>query len=166
MGKDCNHETCDLIVVNLSAFHDGELDEDTQRLMEQHLSTCLDCARILKAMQETDAVIQREWRETAALPSSFAVDAIMNALPAQPSPPMVLEPNRVHARTRWIRFATNVCCTFLLLALLISSYALGFLNGRDSRGLHPAFDPVSAVDPPRTLTHVRFAGILYSFTLG
>lgn len=162
MGTD----TCDLVVVNLSAYYDGELDEDTQQLIQDHLSKCADCSTVLHEIAETDGLIQREWRDRAPLPSPLAIDAIMNALPAQPERPIVFEPRRVHARTRWMRLTTNICCAFLLFGMLLTSYALGFASGRDSLPQPRPIPRLPIATPLHPLTHHSLEGIIAQFTTG
>jgi hypothetical protein len=140
-GKEMGSEACDLVVANLSAFQDGELDPDQQRVIEAHLHKCDYCASVFAAIKTTDMALEREWREGAPLPSSLevkvAIDSIMEALPPVPAPAPQFEPKRVHARTRWMRFATGMTGGFALVGMLMSSYAIGFANGRKSRQIQP-----------------------------
>ena len=80
-------------------------------------------------------MIQREWRD-APLPSAsemrFALDSIMDALPPVPNAPPVFAPRRIHARFRWMRFATGIASIIALLGLLWSTYRFGFTQGRSS----------------------------------
>jgi hypothetical protein len=83
-----------------------------------------------------DETLEREWRDSAPLPSSsqFArsIDSIMDALPDQPAPTPVFAPKRIHARVRWTRFATGVAGLFAFGSLIWSSYRLGYEQGRQN----------------------------------
>ena len=119
----------------LSAYLDGELDSDSRAEVANHLNSCPQCADAFDALLATDRMIQREWRD-APLPSAsetrFALDAILDALPPLPDAPPVFAPRRIHAKARWMRFATGVAGVIALLGLLWSSYRLGFTQGRSS----------------------------------
>jgi|SRR5579871_2061624 len=148
-GDDHNgdgNEACALVAVNLSAYQDDELDPDQQQVVEAHLSHCPKCAALLANIRETDTLIEREWRENAPLPSSLehrnAIDAIMDALPAAPAVEPTFAPKRVHSKARWVRFSTGLTG---LLALLGSSYCLGYVHGRTSR--FTSSTPMSGVGP-------------------
>ena len=130
----------------LSALLDGELDRDTRNRVETHLDNCPHCAANFDAMLAADSLIQREWRDNAPLPSSseirIAVDSIMDALPPVPAVTTVFAPKRVHARARWIRFATGIAGVMaLLMGLLWSSYKFGYEQGRLSILPNPAPNP-------------------------
>jgi hypothetical protein len=134
--EDENREACRLVSVNLSAYLDQELDPDQTQLITKHLNSCAGCAALLDTMEETDEEIQREWRESTPLPSSsqfrHSIDSIMDALPSAPVEPEVFAPKRVHARTRWMRFATGMSGFILAAGLLWSSYRIGYAHGRTS----------------------------------
>jgi len=129
-------EVCGLVVANLSAYLDSDLVSDEQRLITAHLAKCPNCSAVLTSMQETDELIQREWRDSAPLPSSFAgkqsIDSIMDSLPPVPVPTPQFTPKRVHSRTRWIRFASGVTVLVCLLGSLWYTYLIGYNNGRHS----------------------------------
>jgi anti-sigma factor RsiW len=135
-----------LVAVNLSAYLDNELDPDQSDMITAHLESCAACADLLDAMEETDEEIQREWREDSPLPSSSqfrqSVDAIMDALPAELVAEPVFAPKRVHARTRWVRFATGMSGFILVAGMLWSSYRIGYVQGRQNAG-KSAFTPVN-----------------------
>ena len=122
-------------IETLSAYLDGELDSDSQTEVANHLNNCPQCADAFDALLATDRMIQREWRN-APLPSAsemrFALDSIMDALPPVPAAPPVFAPRRVHARFRWMRFATGIASIIALLGLLWSTYRFGFAQGRSS----------------------------------
>ena len=147
---------CGRMTAYLSAFLDGELDRDTQNRVEIHLDSCPQCAAHFDALLAADSLIQREWRDNAPLPSPsevrIAVDAIMDALPPVPAAAH-FAPKRVHARARWIRFATGVAGVMaLLMGLLWSSYRIGYEQGRLSILPNPAPNPTvtpSANPAPR-----------------
>jgi len=134
--EDGNREACRLVSVNLSAFLDNELDPDQAQLIEKHLNSCAGCAALLEAMQDTDEVIEREWRESTPLPSSSqfrqSIDSIMEALPPAPVEAESFAPKRVHSRTRWVRFATGMSGVIVAAGLLWSSYRIGYAHGRTS----------------------------------
>ena len=146
VGQDTNQDTdmeaqvqaqgCDFVTSNLSAYLDGELDNAQTRLVGSHLGKCPRCSEILQSLSDVDETIQREWRESAPLPSSFrfeqAVDDIMAALPSVPVEAVAFAAHRVHARTRWMRFATGIAGLIAILTSLWSSYWLGYTNGRRS----------------------------------
>jgi len=149
-------EACRLVAVNLSAYLDNELDPDQSEMVTAHLEACADCADLLDAMYDTDEEIQREWREDTPLPSSSqfrrSIDAIMDALPAEPVAEPVFAPKRVHARTRWVRFATGMSGMVVIAAMLWSSYRIGYVQGRQNAsksafvpanptGYNPAYQP-------------------------
>lgn len=131
-------DACRLVLVNLSAYQDGELDSDTLIVVEAHIAKCDYCSAILDTMIETDEMVEREWREYSPLPSSFgvkhAVDNIMAQLPAVPDAPHEFAPKRVHARLRWMRFSTGVMSIVALFSMLWTSYRLGFAQGKEARG--------------------------------
>lgn len=135
-GGGGGSDACDLVMTNLSAYQDGELDPDQQRIMDAHLAKCPACAANLETLQTTDTFLQREWQESGPLPSSLelrsSVDAIMGALPPAPVAPQKFAPKRVHARARWIRFSTGFASLLAFMSLLWSSYQLGYVHGRRS----------------------------------
>ncbi len=64
---------CSTVKKNLSAFFDGELDTETQKLVDEHLSKCADCRYELNKLQEiayrfrvlsVPDVTQLQWDET------------------------------------------------------------------------------------------------------
>ncbi len=125
---------CRLVGLNLPAYQDDALDPDTRNAVEAHLGHCVRCASNLEALRKTDEAIQREWRESAPLPSSLevhvAMDAIMDALPPAPVETVEFAPKRVHARNRWTRFATGLASILTFGSLMWSSYRLGYADGR------------------------------------
>lgn len=129
-------DTCGLVAANLSAYQDGELDSDETRLVAAHVGKCPRCAEIFETLQQTDDEIEREWRESAPLPSSLhyeqAIDSVMAALPAIPVQAPTFAPRRVHARARWTRFASGIAAVTVLAVSLWSSYQLGYTRGRSS----------------------------------
>ncbi len=142
-GNPAGHGgNCRRGVETLSAYLDGELDSDSQAEVADHLNNCPQCADAFDALLATDRMIQREWRD-APLPSAsemrFALDSLMDALPPLPAAAPEFAPRRVHARVRWMRFATGIASVIALLGLLWSSYRLGFTQGRAS--LAPQFAP-------------------------
>jgi hypothetical protein len=134
--QDGDHEACRLISVNLAAYIDNELDPDQADLVTQHLNGCTGCAALLDTMERTDETIEREWRESAPLPSSSqfrqSIDSIMDALPPAPAQSDGFAAKRVHARTRWMRFATGMSGFILAAGALWSSYNIGYSQGRNS----------------------------------
>ena len=146
-------EACKLVSVNLSAYLDSELDADLATIVEDHLNHCADCATLIEAMEATDSQIQREWRDIAPLPSSFkfkhSIDSIMGALPGKPERESVFAPKRIHARTRWVRFATGVTGLFAFLGMLFGSYLVGFQNGKLSSFQRKDADLRSSTPLPR-----------------
>jgi anti-sigma factor RsiW len=152
---------CLAISANLSALQDNELNPEQRSFVENHLATCGECAAIHQAMQRTDSLIQREWRENASLPLPSerrrAIDSIMDALPLAPETLPVFTPKRVHAKARWMRFAMGVAGTLMALGLLASSYLLGYTNGRrhalpgspDSYSSPPAAKAAALSLPPK-----------------
>ena len=133
-GEGGEPEACRLVSVNLSAYLDDELDTDQAQLITDHLNSCPGCAELMVAMETADEEIQREWRENTPLPSSFqfrqSIDSIMDTLPPAPAEAESFGSKRVHARTRWIRFATGMSGFVLAAGLLWSSYRLGYAHGR------------------------------------
>ena len=129
-------DTCGLVAANLSAYQDGELDSDETRLVATHVGKCPRCAEIFETLQQNDEAIEREWRESAPLPSSLrfeqGVDSVMAALPAAPVQALAFAPRRVHARARWTRFASGIAAVSVLAVSLWSSYQLGYTRGRSS----------------------------------
>ena len=136
MEAQVQAQGCDFVTTNLSAYLDGELDSAQTRLVGSHLGKCPRCSEILESLSDVDETIQREWRDSAPLPSSFrfeqAVDDIMAALPSVPVEAVAFAAHRVHARARWMRFATGVAGLVVILTSLWSSYWLGYTNGRRS----------------------------------
>jgi len=173
-------EACRLVAVNLSAYLDNELDPDQSEMITAHLDSCAACADLMDAMQETDEEIQREWREDAPLPSSsqfrHSIDAILDALPAEPVAEPVFAPKRVHAKTRWVRFATGMSGFVLVAGMLWSSYRIGYVHGRQNArkssfapanptGYNPAVQPMISLaslssdsnSPPQNSLTLTFA---------
>jgi hypothetical protein len=161
-GPGEGNEACRLVLTHLSAYQDGELDPDQQRVVEAHLANCPGCASNLDALRETDQLLQREWQESGPLPSSLetrpSIDAIMAALPPAPATPAQFAPKRVHSRARWMRFSTGLAGLLALISLMWSSYRLGYLHGRRSilqrsSAVHSQLPPSS--EP--TLTFISFS---------
>ncbi len=129
-------DACEFVSVNLSAYQDGELDPDSLTLIVSHLAHCPHCAAAFDALQEIEDTLEREWRDSAPLPSSsqFArsIDSIMAALPNEPASTPVFAHKRIHARVRWTRFATGVAGLFAFGGLLWSSYRLGYQQGQEN----------------------------------
>lgn len=48
---------CSRIVKSISSFMDGELDERTSRLLENHLDVCPACREYLYALREVDRLV-------------------------------------------------------------------------------------------------------------
>ena len=134
--QDGDREACRLISVNLAAYLDNELDQDQTELVTKHLDCCAGCAALLETMERTDEAIEREWRDSTPLPSSsqfrHSIDSIMDALPPAPSRAEAFATKRVHARTRWMRFATGMSGFILAAGVIWSSYRLGYSHGRNS----------------------------------
>lgn len=153
-GGDPAGEKCGQVLAALSAYLDGELDDEENETITAHLRHCSDCSEAYNAMQAADTIVQREWRDDAPLPSPFErqkrLDALMDALPpvAQPEPDFA--PRRVHARARWMRFATGAAVITLLFLLLGSSYSLGYRQGQRSTVVGTSFSPpvFSLFQPP------------------
>jgi hypothetical protein len=121
-GHHGGNDACRLVMANLSAYLDNELDPDQERVIEGHLSQCAECASNLSALRTTDRLLQREWRGSAPLPSSLdfkqSVDAIMAALPPVPGEQTPFAPKRVHSRARWMRFSTGLAGVIAFFAML------------------------------------------------
>ena len=133
-GSDEDGSGCLWFVERLSAFQDGELEISETVAVADHLDVCDRCSRIFAALQSTDNLLEREWRMSAPLPSSLqcdqAIDAIMAALPGLQQVAPSFPNRRVHARSRWMRFATGIVSAVALLASLWASYHLGYVQGR------------------------------------
>lgn len=131
---DNDREACRLVAVHLAAYLDSELDPDQMDLVTEHLDACGSCRDKMEAIETTDEMILREWRDSAPLPSSSqfrsAVDSIMDALPPAPDVPVQFAPKRVHSRARWIRFAAGMSGVLLIGVLLWSSYQLGYTHAQ------------------------------------
>lgn len=88
ISSDLGNNSCDLIIAKLSDYQDGELDHEEIRRISAHLGKCLRCSGIFAVMQETDEILEREWRHSAPLPSSLryahSIDSIMNSLSPLP----------------------------------------------------------------------------------
>ena len=149
-GDEGGNEACRLVAVNLSAYLDGELDADQQRVVEAHLDHCAQCTAALDTLEITDTLIEREWRDNAPLPSSSevksSIDSIMAALPPAPVSTPEFAPKRVHAKARWMRFSTGLAGIIAFAAMLGSSYRMGYVNGRTSS--QPAFTPSPSYENP------------------
>ena len=139
------NEACGLIMANLAAYQDNELNAEERRVVEAHLAECVHCSSSLAALQTNDRLIEREWRESAPLPSSKefrqSVDAIMAALPPVPAKEAAFAPKRVHSRARWMRFSSGFAGIIALFCLIWSSYQLGYAHGRLSH--RPGTTPVN-----------------------
>ena len=156
-SDDPQSEACRLVAVNLSAYLDSELDADLETIVEDHLNHCADCATLIEAMEATDSQIKREWRDIAPLPSSskfkHSVDSIMAALPGRPERESVFASKRIHARTRWVRFATALTSLVAFSGMLFGSYLMGFQNGKQSSSPRKSVDLRSSAPQPKfTLT--------------
>ncbi len=138
-------DACAFVSVSLSAYQDGELDSDSLRIVLSHLSRCPHCVSELDALQTADESLEREWRDSAPLPSScqfkLSVDAIMDALPPAVDAPKAFAPRRVHARARWTRFAAGAAGMFAFGTLLWSSYRLGYQQGQQKSALPASANP-------------------------
>lgn len=125
---------CKAAQENLSAYLDNELDLVSRHDLEDHLAVCADCAAELDALRTIDTCVEREWRDSAPLPSSEkckrAMGDIMSALPPVPEKAHTFAPKRIHARARWIRFAAGFSGIFMFGGLMWSSYRLGYAHGR------------------------------------
>ena len=147
---DGGNEACRLVAVNLSAYLDGELDVDQEQVVEAHLDHCPKCQASFDALETTDTLIEREWRDNAPLPSSSevksSIDSIMAALPPAPAATLEFAPKRVHAKARWMRFSTGLAGIIAFISLLWSSYRLGYVNGRIST--QPAYMPSPSYENP------------------
>lgn len=154
-------EACKLVSVNLSAYLDDELDPDQADLITNHLGTCADCAALMATIEETDEVVQREWREDSPLPSSSqfkqSIDAIMDALPPARDESVHFAAKRVHSRARWVRAATGMSGAVVAAALLWSSYRLGYAHGRTSVKPSPAAVPSESQMLVRSRPSLSFA---------
>jgi hypothetical protein len=167
-GSHGGNDACRLVMANLSAYLDNELDPDQERVIEGHLSQCAECASNLVALQTTDRLLQREWRDSSPLPSSLhfkqSVDAIMASLPPVPGEQTAFASKRVHSRARWMRFSTGLAGVVAFLAMLWSSYRIGYAHGRMS--LHtPSLPSPADLPSSRTLSepHVLSAAFTSSF---
>lgn len=133
-GGDPAGEKCGQVLAALSAYLDGELDNEDDETITAHLRHCSDCSEAYNAIQAADRIVEREWRDDAPLPSPFEkqkrLDAIMDALPPAIQTEPDFAPRRVHARARWMRFATGAAMITLLFLLLGSSYSLGYRQGQ------------------------------------
>jgi hypothetical protein len=56
----------------------------------------------------------------------------MAALPPVPGEQTAFAPKRVHSRARWMRFSTGLAGVVAFLAMLWSSYRIGYAHGRMS----------------------------------
>jgi hypothetical protein len=162
---DGGNDACKLVMTHLAAYQDNELDPDQCRVIEAHLGKCPECAAGLEALQTTDMLIEREWRESAPLPSSLrlkqSVDSIMTALPPAPVAPTAFAPKRVHSRGRWMRFSAGMASLIAFVSLLWSSYRLGYEHGRMS--LNPSTSPAPARTPrPHFSSSPRLIPILFA----
>ncbi|HZP80041.1 MAG TPA: zf-HC2 domain-containing protein [Chthonomonadaceae bacterium] len=165
-GGSGEDNPCDLVMANLAAYVDNELNGDERRVVETHVAKCAECAAGLDALRTTDAMLQREWRECVPLPSSLqfkrSVDSIMAALPPAPAAPAAFARKRVHSRLRWIRFSTGLAGLFAFISLLWSSYRLGYAHGRMSLSsspqstASPVVTPASRHSSVLKLTPIRF----------
>ena len=135
-GSDMSNSSCDVIAAKLSAYQDGELDVEETHKVSLHLGDCVRCGTILASIQDMDLHLEREWRDTAPLPFSLrfeqSIDSVMRSLPSLPARDIAFAQRRVHARTRWMRFAAGMAGMLLIIASLWSSYQIGYDHGRRS----------------------------------
>jgi hypothetical protein len=114
---------------------------------------------MLSSLQETDRLIEREWREYPPLPSLseriLAIDKIMAELPPAAEAPQEFASKRVHARLRWMRFSTGFMGLIALFSLLWTSYKLGFAQGMQKN----SYKIRSASSIPRTSSYTSSAVI-------
>ncbi|MCR1898283.1 zf-HC2 domain-containing protein [Irregularibacter muris] len=68
---------CTIIRLNLELFEKGELDEQRQKGMEEHLRMCPQCAEELKEIQTINALLDKI--EIPQLPDNFTMN-IMNKI--------------------------------------------------------------------------------------
>ena len=125
-------DACEFVSVNLSAYQDGELDPDSLKLIVSHLAHCTNCADAFDALQEIDETLEREWRDSAPLPSSsqFArsIDSIMDALPNEPAATPVFAAS-LNAQTPpsppfRSQFSRSVVSLFPRITLLCSRFSV------------------------------------------
>lgn len=147
-------DDCDRTAAYLPAYADNELDADHRLSVENHLNKCVLCAASLDRLQQIDRYIQREWRESAPLPSSSdhtsAVASIMAALPPAAELPVSYAPRRVHVRIRWSRIATAAAGLAGLVSLMWSSHSLGRTRNpqKAQSPVGPNYAPVTSKSQP------------------
>jgi hypothetical protein len=72
---------------------------------------------------------------------------------------------RVHAKARWMRFATGLMSLFALLGMLWSSYRLGYAHGRRSLLTSSPSQPTPGVPTtPNRSDDLRPLPALYTFS--
>ncbi len=155
------NEACSLVWVNLAAYKDEELDQDTYEAVDNHMAHCSRCSAMLKAMQETDILIEREWRDHPPLPSPSevkqSIDNIMAALPPAADELQEFAAKRIHAKVRWMRFSTGFTGVIALFSLLWTSYRVGYTQGSKSSDYR-----TKSSGSPTTLSPTVSAGDLSS----
>jgi len=63
------HDTdCKMILNNLSAYIDGELDEDVCQQIETHLETCQNCRIVVDTLKKTIDIYQKDGEKTTLPP--------------------------------------------------------------------------------------------------
>ncbi len=94
---------CGWFIERMSAYQDGELENNDTRLVAAHIEGCTRCTRIFAALQATDDLLQREWRDDAPLPASSSlltsssassvvssvVSSVASSIPSSSSPSSV-----------------------------------------------------------------------------
>lgn len=66
---------CDQIQANLSAYHDGELDQDSRQAISLHLAGCQDCASLLAEFESYTNLFQQIPKPEAPLATWQALSA-------------------------------------------------------------------------------------------
>ena len=139
--------SCDYVAENASSYVDAELNPLAIQQIANHLNHCPNCAKMVADVERVGLVLEREWCDSALLPSSleveFALDSILDALPPVHESNLESKHTGIPHVTRWVRFTTGVVGGAIFVTSLWSSYQIGFWQGRAS-----AFTPEPAVRQP------------------
>ena len=92
---------CDEISVQLVGYVDGELSPEQVHAIGEHLASCPDCSKLIKALEQSLSIAQGLWQDAYQKAGQIPL------------------PKHAPSKTRsWIRYAAVAAVTAVLLAVL------------------------------------------------
>ena len=161
---DNDDDDCGRTTAYLAAYADNELDVDQRSKVEDHLNNCVRCAADLDTLQHIDGFIQRDWRDSAPLPSSIghaeSVAAIIAALPPESPIPVSFARKRVHVRARWSRIAAGIAGIVSLIGLVWYGGSSARVRAPQSGNSHSRANDIAiaAASRPAHPTYLPYTG--------